>query len=232
MNPRFILIPLLCGSVIAILASRTHLFNVDTPPSNNPTNQHQSPPRLQNNFGKLTKADILKLSPKVQPSSSSVQVNLDPSCTLAKTINEGHWFLGATDKEQFERISELLSEYHLQDIRDIVYDLDHEQVLILTTPSLRNYAKIQRRLEGFDIPISIRPACRSLEQGLKLLKSVRAFIKRHDHLHELMSTGLEPTNSSANIWLKDFSYGLKQTIEKAYGDLVIVRFFDPVRDEL
>lgn len=189
-------------------------------------------PEGKGTFGKLTKKDILKFNPTVKPSSKNVQVNLEPSCKYLKTINEGHSLLSPTDKEQYEAIQELIYSDFLHDTHNMVYDFDNNQVLVLTHPSFKNYAQMQTRFEGFDIPITVRPTCRDQEHIIKLLESVRAYIKDHDPFHELMSTGIEPTNSAANVWLKDFSYGLKQKIERAYGENVIVWFFDPERDEL
>lgn len=189
-------------------------------------------PRASNasRFGKLTKQDILRHNPQLSP-SSPVRVSLDPSCDQRKTINEGHWYLGKKDKAEYFAIEEWVRDQYIHDIHKIVYDLDDEQVLILTRPSFRDYKGMQEGLERFQIPIEIRPTCKNQEQMLAALEEVRAFIKDHDRFNELVSSGIEFTSSKPIILVKEFGYHLMEKLEREYGDQLIVRVFDPEIDE-
>lgn len=180
-------------------------------------------------FPELTKQDILAHNPRVAP-KSKVRVDLTPSCTRRHTVEEGHWFLGEKDKAEFEAVQDLIQMHHLHDVFRIEYDIDNEQILIVTVPSFQDYAAMQERLESFEIPIFVRPACRTQSGMLDFLHEIRAFIKTHDFFHELMLSGIESTSSKPMIWVKPFGYALKEKIEARYKDAVIVTFFDPDRD--
>lgn len=152
--------------------------------------------------------------------SSPIKVNPRPQCTDPRPFSERGLVETEELSDQYDAMIALLEKEFASSFT-VYFPVKNDKVIrCLFEPDFKDYRRVQKALERFDLPTELRPACRSKAELASLLKSVRQFIKKEDHFLQVQFATIDWYSSRIKIAFKPLNNGLRDQLYKKFGDTV------------